>query len=350
MKKTILLLLILPIFLLAQNRPYRVGTTTASFLEIGYGSAGAAMGDAYVTMARDVSSIYWNPAGLAFMKSNEALFVIQPWIVDIKTSLVAVGAVVPEVGTIALSMISSDYGQMDVTTVEFQEGTGEKFSASDFAVSLAYARHITGWFSFGAAAKYVGSKIWHMSASAIALDLGVTLNTAFFSPTGDRADGMRIAMSISNYGTRMKFDGIDLLQSLDIEPNEDGNYGNLEGKYSLNEWELPLIFRLGVAVNVMKIENQSLFIAFDALHPNNNAESANLGGQYQYYDPTIGKFSLRAGYKGLFLKQNESEFGLTFGGGFEKLMMGNISLKLDYAYRDIGILGKVHSYSVGFLF
>lgn len=348
--KYIILLLILPFLLQAQNRPYRVGTTTASFLEIGFGSAGAAMGDAYVTMARDISAIYWNPAGLAFMEQSEAQFVIQPWIVDINTSFAAAGIVVPDIGTLALSFTFMDYGQMDVTTVEFQDGTGEQFSASDYAFSLGYGRAITNWFGFGVAAKYVGSNIWHMSASAIAVDLGVTLNTSFFSPTANREDGMRIAMSISNYGTRMKFDGIDLLQAIDPLPNEDGNFGDVRGKYDPNEWELPLIFRLGVAINAIKTEKHRITIATDALHPNNNAESVNVGGEYAFSDPAIGKFMLRAGYKGLFLDKNAAEFGLAFGGGIEKYIMGNIALKLDYAYRDVGILGKVHSYSIGFLF
>ena len=64
----IFLLIFIPLVLSAQNRPYRVGTTTASFLEIGYGNAGIAMGDAYVSMADDITALYWNPAGLAFMK------------------------------------------------------------------------------------------------------------------------------------------------------------------------------------------------------------------------------------------------------------------------------------------
>ncbi|KAA3610100.1 MAG: hypothetical protein D8M58_07300 [Calditrichaeota bacterium] len=348
--KYFLILLILPFLLQAQNRPFRVGTTTASFLEIGYGSAGASMGDAYVSMARDISSIYWNPAGLAFMEQSEAQFVIQPWIVDISTSFAAAGIVLPEIGTVALGLTFTDYGEMDVNTVENPYGTGERFSSGDFALSLAYGRALTDWFGFGVAAKYIQSNIWHLDASALAVDLGVSINTAFFSPTGDRVDGMRIAMSISNYGTRMKFDGIDLLQSIDPLPDQDGDYGNVPGKYDPNEWELPLIFRLGVAVNAFRTESQRLTIATDALHPNNNAESVNVGGEYEYFEPTIGKFFLRAGYKGLFLNEDQAEFGHTFGAGFEKLVMGNISLKVDYAFRDMGILGKVNSYSIGFLF
>ncbi len=41
----------------AQSGPDRVGTTTASFLEMGVGSAGCAMGEAYVGLSRDLSDI-----------------------------------------------------------------------------------------------------------------------------------------------------------------------------------------------------------------------------------------------------------------------------------------------------
>ena len=49
----------------------RYGTTTANFLEIGVGSGPTAMGDAQVALADDVSSIYWNPAGLGFLDGKE---------------------------------------------------------------------------------------------------------------------------------------------------------------------------------------------------------------------------------------------------------------------------------------
>ena len=67
------------------------------------------------------------------------------------------------------------------------------------------------WFSFGANAKYLTSKIWHSEASAFALDLGVQVQTDLLAFGGKRNDGMKIGMSISNYGTRMQYDGIDLL-------------------------------------------------------------------------------------------------------------------------------------------
>ena len=332
----------------AQQKPTRVGTTIASFLEYGYGGAGIAMGDAYVSVTNDIASIYWNPAGLAFMEQNEAQFIHQPWLVDISSTFAGVGLVLPEIGTLALGFIHVGYGEMEVTTVGMQEGTGEKFSSDDYAISLAYSRRLTDWFSFGAAGKYITSRIWHMDASAFALDLGVIVKTPFLAPSDDRNAGMRIGMSISNYGTRMKYDGQDLINPIDILPDENGNFKDTPGMFNLSEWELPLIFRIGVSYDIRMMENHTITISTDALHPNNTAEYVNFGMQYALFQPSFGKFYLRGGYNKLLLP--DSQFGLTLGVGLEKHFLDNLGIRFDYAYREVGLLGKVNSYTIGFLF
>jgi len=345
--RTIVLVSCLLSLTLAQQKPIRVGTTIANFLEIGFGGAGTSMGDAYVSMVEDVSAIYWNPAGLAFMPQNEAQFVIQPWIADIKSTFAAVGLVMPGIGTFGLGIIHAGYGEMEVTSMTMQEGTGEKFSPSDYALSFSYARQLTNWFSFGANAKYIASNIWHMNASAMAIDLGVIVKTPFFAQNNDRSRGLRLGMSISNYGTKMKYEGLDLTNPIDIS-DDNGNYSATPGEFSLSSWELPLIFRIGVAWNYSFLENQYVTLSADAIHPNNNAEYLNTGIQYEIFQPTFGKLALRGGYTKLFMPDNQ--FGLTLGFGLTKNFMGNFGLKIEYAYREVGILGKVHSYTVGFLF
>lgn len=330
------------------QEPYRVGTTTANFLEIGIGSAGNAMGEAYVSMANDLSSIYWNPAGLAFMKQNEAQFMYQPWLVDISSQFAGAGIVVPRVGTLAASVFYVNYGEMDVTTLEYQDGTGEVFTATDFNVSLAYSRKLADWFAFGATGKFISSQIWHMSASAVAMDLGVIVNTHFFSPTGERGKGMRIGMSISNYGTRMQYDGIDLITPIDILPDENGNYSDVPGQYRLQGWELPLIFRLGVSHDLIHTSHNRLSIAVDALHPNNNSESVNIGGQYEITVPTAGKFYLRGGYKSLYMI--DSNYGMTFGAGMQLNFLNNVGLKIDYAYKSMNLFNAPQSFTLGVVF
>lgn len=340
-------ILFAPASLVAQ-KPMRAGTTTANFLEIGYGAAANGMGDSYVSLANDVSSAYWNPAGLGQMTQNEALFSYQPWLVDTQASFVAAALVLPNIGTLALSMTSLNYGEMDVTTLTMQEGTGEKFSSSDMAFGLSYARKLATWFSAGATAKFINSNIWHTNAAAMAFDMGVIINTPFFSPTGDEEQGLNIGMSISNYGTRMKYDGMDLLNPIDISPDEAGNYRDTQGQFKVQDWELPLIFRFGVSAHPLYTRHHQLTLSADALHPNNNSESINLGAQYAAIFPSFGRIYLRAGYKGVGME--DTEYGLSLGCGAEMMLMGNRGIKLEYAYRDTGLLGMYHCYGIGLIF
>ena len=141
---------------------------------------------------------------------------------------------------------------------------------------------------------------------------------------------------------------MDLLNPIDILPREEGNYRDAAGQFKVESWELPLIFRVGFAIHPLVIDNHRLTIEVDALHPNNNTESVNVGGQYQLGVPGFGEFYIRSGYKALFME--DSEYGMTFGGGFLLNFMHNIGLKMDYCYKDIGLLGNIHCYSVGFLF
>ena len=66
--------------------------------------------------------------------------------------------------------------------------------------------------------------------------------------TDDRNNGMRIGMSISNYGSKMRYDGIDLINPIDILENENGNYEDVIGLFRTESWEMALIFRVGASV------------------------------------------------------------------------------------------------------
>jgi hypothetical protein len=328
--------------------PTRVGTTAAEFLSIGYGPAGCAIGDAYVSSVNDISSIYWNPAGLSFMDQSEAIFSYQPWLVDINTFFTGAGIVIPKYGTLAIGLIGVDYGEMKVTTVDMQQGTGEFFSANDYAFSFSYGRRLVTWFGFGASVKYINSSIWHSSADAFAVDLGVQIQTPFFSPTRREQHGLKIGMSLANYGTKMQYSGIDLMRSVDISPDEAGNYKDSQVNFATDEWDLPIIFRAGMSIHPISTSRQQLTIAADALHVNNNSESVNMGAEYMFSAPGVGKFFLRGGYRALFLK--DSEFGPAFGFGVMKQFFGNMGVKFDYAYRDIGLLGYVNTFGMNVMF
>ena len=115
----------------AQTSPTitKTGTTAASFLKIGVGARSIAMGGAYTAAANDVSSIYWNPAGLASMGGSQAMFNHVNWIADVQYDVAAAALPVEGFGTIGASFASMNVGDMDVTTVSEPEGTGERFTA-----------------------------------------------------------------------------------------------------------------------------------------------------------------------------------------------------------------------------
>ncbi|MFA4923583.1 MAG: PorV/PorQ family protein, partial [Ignavibacteriaceae bacterium] len=183
-------------FLNSQNVS-KTGTTAASFLEIGVGASANAMGGAFVSLANDASSLYWNVSGMANLDQYEVILVHTDWIADTKFDFAGLVLPLGDFGNIGLSLTSLSMEDMKVRTVELPEGTGENFSASDISIALSYARKLTDRFSIGITAKYIKQSIWHMSSSAFAVDAGTSFKT-------DLLGGMTIGAVMTNFGTSMR--------------------------------------------------------------------------------------------------------------------------------------------------
>ena len=105
---------------------------------------------------------------------------------------------------------------------------------------------MTDKFSIGGSAKYISQSIWNESAGTIAFDIGLLFVTGFHD--------MRLGMSIANFGGEMKMDGIDLRKVIDIDPSNAGsNKLNLADMVT-DPLPIPLMFRVGVAMDVVKNE------------------------------------------------------------------------------------------------
>ena len=314
----------------------KVGTTAASFLEIEAGARALGMGSAFVGLSDDITALYWNPAGIARLNTGAAIFDHSNWLAGVTYDYTAVVVPMGGAGAIGLSLTALNMGEMNVRTVFYPEGTGERFDASDFALGLSYARNLTDRFSIGFSSKYIHQKIWHMNASSIAFDIGTLFTTQFH--------GMKLGMSITNFGPKMRLEGKDTQVKHDIAPNKYGNNSKINAHLDTDKWSLPLLFRVGVSLDVFKSAAQSLTLALDANHPNDNTEYVNAGFEYGLW----GKFFLRAGYPALFLK--DSEQGVSAGAGLNTLLFRNFRLHLDYAYANFGVLTDVQRFSVSVLF
>jgi len=312
------------------------GTTAAPFLSIGQGARALSMGGAFVAMADDPSSLYWNPAGIADIQGGSVFADHTQWFADIQYNYLATTFSLGDVGTVGLSFTASNIDEMRVTTTDKPEGNGETFYVSDIAFSVGYAIKLTDKFSIGFNPKFVYQKIWKMSASAIAIDIGVKYITPF--------DGIVLGMSISNFGSKMKMEGTSSSVTHDIDETTTGNNGKIPANLASEEWALPLNFKVGIAYKVFADEMNSLTLAADASHPNDNYESIDLGGEYVFND----FLSLRGGYKSMFLV--DSETGLTLGLGVKQALVGSVQIAFDYGYQDFGILQNVQKFTVGIIF
>ena len=314
----------------------KVGTTAAPFLEIEVGPRALGMGGAFVAVANDATAIYWNPAGLARLPKIEATLIHTNWLVG--TSFDFAGIVIPmgHMGSIAVSVTSLSTDEMVVRTVQKPEGTGEKFSYGDLSAGLSYAKNLTDRFSIGVNAKYISQRIWHMKAKGVAFDIGTLFRTQF--------NGMMIGMSISNFGTSMKLEGKDVFVNYDEAPQFGGSNDRIPAYKLTDKFPLPLLFRVGLAMDILNTNNSKLTIAIDAAHPNNNTEYVNLGMEYIFRS----QVALRLGYKNLFTL--DSEEGFTAGVGTKLKLAGGVALKIDYAYQELGRLENAQRFSLGFEF
>lgn len=314
------------------------GTTAANLLEIGVGAKANGMGGAFVSISSDASALYWNAAGISKLEQYEAVISHTDWIAETKYDFA--GLVIPmgEFGSFGFSFTSLSMDDMKVRTVEKPDGTGEYFSAGDMAFGITYSRMLTDRFSIGVTVKYIEQNIWHMSASAFAIDVGTLFHTDLFG-------GMTIGAVMSNFGTPMRLEGRDSRYFIRVDNSKLGSNERIPVNIELDKWDLPLFFQLGLSTNLVEQDSYKLTVAADAVVPSNDYQSINIGTELTI----MNYLKLRGGYNSFLL--DDSEGGLSVGVGVDsKMLLSIASVNFDYSFRDFGRLNNVHSFSIGIKF
>lgn len=333
--KTIILIALLSLLLMPHQHLYsqsKVGTTALPFLGISVGPRATAMGSAFAGVAQDATSLYYNPGGIAQLATSQFMLAHTDWLVETNFTWLGFVFKMDPNNAIGISFTQLDYGEELVTTVLQPEGTGERWGASDIAIALSYARNLTDRFSIGGNVKYVQQKILNESANAFAVDVGLLFVTQF--------NDMKLGMSISNFGTDIQLAGKDLLQRVDLDPEKLGDNETIVANLKTDSWTLPLFFRVGLAMDVLKSNYSRLTLAVDALRPSDNTEILNVGGEFAFNN----MFFLRGGYKSLF--RNNSEEGLTLGAGVNFSFGSHVSWGLDYCFMDFGLFETINMIGV----
>ncbi len=346
MSRSILKLLIMVSLIFAQNN---VATTSAAFLEIGPGARSLGMGSAYVSVANDASSLYWNPAGIVNVSRPEVQSFYTPWLVE--TQYYYNTAVVPlgPYGNLGFSFTAITMDEMIVRTVQDPEPSdyGQKFDAGNISMGIAYAKKLTDRFSFGFQTKFIQESIWQMNAQGFAVDIGTLFIT--------KRD-LRIGMSVSNFGGKLGMEGNNTLVDIDVDENIYGNNDRIDGNLGTAKWPLPLMFRFGISREFTFASNMKCLFAVDAIHPNNNPEYLNIGLEYSAMDMVF----LRVGkshtfYELSFQEEDQNigigpEQGLSFGAGVKYQIPRGPMINIDYVFTDFGIFNNIEGYSISFTF
>ena len=312
----------------------KVGTNAAQFLKLEVGAKATALGGAYVAGVNDLTALYWNPAGLAKINQQSVYGTYTSLYAGIQHGYVAYGMQIGRSDYFGVHVTYLNSGEMEVTTLEFPEGTGEFFSVSDLAVGVSYARKLTDRLSVGGTAKFINETIWRETASTFGFDIGSQFDTGIL--------GIKLGMAITNFSTKFKFDGPDLNIDVDTDPNYEGN-PDTEARLNTQEWSLPLVFRMGILVDILgpnseiiKNPNHRISFSFDANDPLDHYLRFNTGLEYVYNE----LLAFRMGYH---LNYDETTFSAGIG---LNLDINSMPLNIDYAIVNYGTLGFINQISI----
>ena len=174
-----------------------------------------------------------------------------------------------------------------------------------------------------------------MKASASSIDIGTLFRTS---------GGMRIGMSISNFGDKMGMDGINTAIDHDVDETIYGNNDKIDGHMDAAKWPMPLLFRFGISKDYTFSDIHRITLSGDANHPNNNVEYVNAGIEYSYND----LISLRMGQSDIFME--DAEQGLCYGAGINYKIPRGPKVRFDYVIRSFGVFKTISGFSIDMTF
>jgi hypothetical protein len=312
----------------------KVGTTMGQFLGIEPSARTAAMGNAGVALVDGIEGVYFNPGAIGILDRPTAFFTHAAWYVDISYNYAAGSVPLGRWGVLFASVTSLNSGDIDVRTVDQPLGTGERYDVGNTAIGLGFGRRVTSRFTAGVQINFVEERIWRTAQRTFTFSVG----TIYQFPTSR----IRLGAGMTNVGTNASFSGKDLAFQYDADPDVYGDNSALPAEQYTGSFPVPIMFRVGISYP-WELGRSRVILALDALHPADNTESLNLGGEWMWRE----LFALRAGYQTLF--QEDTELGLTLGFGLRG-DIGDTEYRFDYAWAGHERLDETQRFTFGLVF
>jgi hypothetical protein len=308
----------------------KLAQTSFQFLSVISDARAAAMAEAMTSLQIGSSALFFNPAGMANMTSFIDLTAsTNQWIADITHNAfsLALSPARGKYGVFGFSLQSVDYGEFYGTRVDKTTDLGyvdtEIFELASLAIGVGYARQLTDRFGVGGQVRWVRQDLGESVIPRISTELDTTAATVSNELTPLAFD----------FGTQFRTGFKSLVFGMSVR-----NFSK-EIKYVEEGFQLPLVFNLGISMNLMDFMegsplDQSLYLSIDASHYRDHPEQLKLGLDYR----VMNMLSLRGGYM-----NSADRNGFSFGIGASYL-----GLTFDYSYTPFGVFDKVQRMTVRF--
>jgi len=334
----------------------QVGNRAAEFLTIPVGARGIAMGNAFIAQADDISSIYWNPAGLGFLEGPQVFFSHLDMPLDFSLDYTA-GAIPVMDGRMVLGGFFGimNIGEEEITTIESPNGTGAFYDGYSLQFGGTIAFNFSDRFSAGVNVKAVRESVYQLTSNAVAFDVGTNYHTEIYERP------IRLSFTINNLGSNMRFSGENLF--LQVRPQEiysdalqDGagnrlfSRDNRNAYYSTSRFFLPTSFSAGIAMDLYSANDMRWTLA--GQFAENNFMPSSFAFGTEFTRSLTGRISaaLRWGWNierdEIDLQGSDQMRGMAYGGGLEYNLYQDMGIAIDYAYRDLGRLTRNHVFTL----
>ena len=265
------------------------------------------MAGSFVSNIDDPNVIFYNPAGISYLKEKPISFSYLFHLIDINQASIAYSQEFEGIGRFGTAIQYINYGEF-TRADEFGTKTGN-FGAGELAAIIGYSNALDKNFHYGANVKFIYSAIDDRTSTGIAFDLGL-----HYSIPSER---WNFGFSVLNLGSQ------------------------ITQYYSTTE-DLPLDVRFGISKTL-----KHLPFTFYASLNKLNEEYDSFGERFEQF--TFGgefKLSkvirLRFGYDNE--KRREHKIGGTAGIAGFNLGLGILvsNYNFDYAFSSMGDIGSLH--------
>ena len=275
------------------GNPQRAGQAGASELLINPWARTSGWANANVAGVRGLEGIYSNVAGLAFTEKTELIFTQTSWLQygsgmfnsnDAVSSISSFGfsQKVGESGVLGFAVMSMDFGDIEITTVNLPDGGIGNYSPSFMNISVSYAKIFSNSIYGGATIKVISEQISDIGATGVAVDAGIQYVTG-------SEDNLKFGISLKNVGPRMNFAG-DGLAFRGYVSDDDDYKMTIEQRSS--ELELPALLNIGVSYDI-NFDRKSRLTGAGTFTSNSfQKDQYRLGCEWSFRDV----FMLRTGY------------------------------------------------------